>query len=126
MCAQGNGHINLPIADGYVGNQKARVLRNSGSTGVLVNTDFVSPRQNTGQYAALLMVDRSMVAAPVAKIDVDTPFFTGEVDALCLDSMVRDLIIGKLRGAKCPKEVAEGASELAEDVMAQNEPAVDT
>ena len=37
---------------------------------------------------------------PIAKIDVDTPYFKGQVEAQCLPNGVYDLIIGNVPGAR--------------------------
>lgn len=40
----------------------------------------------------------------MARIDVDTPYFTGSVDAWCFDSPSYDLILGNIRGVRKPHE----------------------
>ena len=122
LCSLGIGHGNLPLATGFIGNQNVSVLRDTGCTGVLVKKDFVSPRQYTGQYAAFQMVDGSMMAAPIARISVDTPYLVGEVNALCLTSMVCDLIIGNVSGAGDPQKVTQEPSVGPEAVKAHVEP----
>nr|KAG5685575.1 hypothetical protein BaRGS_009790 [Batillaria attramentaria] len=37
---------------------------------------------------------------PLAKINVSTPYLTGEVKALCVETPVYDLIIGNVKGAR--------------------------
>ena len=37
---------------------------------------------------------------PIAKIDIDTPYLKGQVEAQCLPDAVYDLIIGNVPGAR--------------------------
>ncbi len=46
-------------------------------------------------------------SVPVALIKVDTPFFVGEVEALCMDTPLYDLIIGNIPGAFDPQKPNE-------------------
>ena len=41
-----------------------------------------------------------MVRAPVALINIDTPYLSGEVEAMCLRDAIYDLIIGNVPGAR--------------------------
>ena len=83
------------------------VLRDTGCTSVLVKRNFVNPDQYTGKYAVLRMVDNSMKAVPTATIHVDTPYYTGDVEAMCMPDVVCDLIIGNVEGAKDPGDLKE-------------------
>ena len=49
------------------------------------------------------MADGSIVSAPVAKVSIDTPYFAGEVEALCLAKPVFDLyILGNIANVRAP------------------------
>ena len=39
---------------------------------------------------------------PVARINIDCPFFRGSTDALCIDDPAHDLVIGNIEGSKFP------------------------
>ena len=41
-----------------------------------------------------MMLDRTMIKVPVARCTIRTPWLSGEVTAMCLDSPVYDLIVG--------------------------------
>ena len=45
------------------------------------------------------MIDGTVRTAPVAKVAITSPFFTGEVNAICIDKPLCDVIIGLIKGA---------------------------
>ena len=47
-----------------------------------------------------MTVDRTIKRASMAKVEVDTPFYVGTVEALCLQDPLFDLIIGNVPGAR--------------------------
>lgn len=89
----------LPILCGMMNGRYVTVLRDTGCTTVIVRKCLVEPHQFTGVSKHFRMVDGSVREANVANIVVDTPFFSGEVDALCLDNPTCDVIIGNVTGA---------------------------
>ena len=89
---------NLPLMKGLIGDQVGTVLRDTGSTGVMVKADLVHPSQFTGRNQKLMMVNSRLEEFPVAWIQVDTPVFSGYVQALCLPNPIYDLVIGHIPG----------------------------
>ena len=89
---------NLPLMKGLIGDQVVTVLRDIGSTGVMVKADLVHPSQFTGRNKKLMMVNSRLEEFPVAGIQVDTPVFSGYVQALCLPNPIYDLVIGNIPG----------------------------
>jgi len=67
---------------------------------MVVKTDLVSEDQFTGDYNVMLLIDNTARKVPIAKIDVDTPYLKGQVEAQCLPNAVYDLIIGNVPGAR--------------------------
>ena len=63
---------------------------------------FVGEGQYTGKYVPLRMVDNSRKAVLTAKMCVEIPYRTGEVETMYMPD-VCDLIIGNIYGAKSPK-----------------------
>ena len=45
-------------------------------------------------------MDHTIKRAPLARVDVDKPFYDGTVEALCLKDPLFDLIIGNVPGAR--------------------------
>ncbi|WP_353803948.1 hypothetical protein, partial [Acinetobacter baumannii] len=95
---------NMPVSKGRVGNHKVTVLRDSGCSGVIVREDLIAKEQFTGDSKWTLMADSKCVKAPVAKIQVSTPFYIGEVEAVCLKKPLYDLMIGNIDGARRPDD----------------------
>jgi len=91
---------NLPMSDGYIGNVKVRVLRDSGCSSAAVKRDLVQPEQMTGKVHICKLFDSSLRQYPIARIHVDTPYYTGEVEAMVVKKPICDLIIGNIPGAR--------------------------
>ena len=93
---------NMPVTDGYVGDTKVRVLRDTGCSGAVVKSNLVSENQLTGQYKSCILIDGTVRRFPVATIRVDTPFYTGKISALCMKEPVYDLVLGNIDGVRHP------------------------
>ena len=52
----------------------------------------------------MMTVNRTLIRAPMARIEVDTPFNTGTVEAMCMKDPLFDLIIGNVPGARNPND----------------------
>ena len=78
------GMEGMPVVTGKVGDQCIKVLRDTGCNGVIIRRDFVSQEELTEHEGYMMTVDRTLKKAAMARIKVDTPYFVGEVDALCL------------------------------------------
>ena len=89
---------NLPLMKGWMGGQDITVLRDTGSTGVMIRAELVDPSQYTGRNQRLMSITSRMEEFPVAWIQIDTPVFVGYVQALCLPNPMCDLIIGNIPG----------------------------
>ena len=60
----------------------------------------MSKDQFTGDLDVILLIDKTARKVPIAKIDVDTPYLKGQVEAQCLPDAVYDLIVGNVQGAR--------------------------
>ena len=103
-CEIQNSKDKLPLVNGKVGGRSAEVLRETGCTGVIVKKDLVSQDQLCGTNEYAMAFDRSVIRAPIAKIRVDTPYYMGEVNALCFREPICELIIGNISGAREPDD----------------------
>ena len=90
----------MPVVKGRVGEKPVDVLRDTGCSGIVVKRDLVSEDQFTGERHVMLLIDNTARKVPIAKIDVDTPYLKGQVEAQCLPDAVYDLIIGNVPGAR--------------------------
>ena len=92
----------LPTAVGTVNGKEVRVLRDTGSTGVVVRRSLVSDGQMLNKQSGVTLINNYNQRCPVARINIDCPFFRGSTDALCIDDPAHDLVIGNIEGSKFP------------------------
>ena len=62
--------------------------------------ELVSNEQFTGDFNCMLLIDNTVRKVPIARITVNTPYLSGEVEAQCLPDAIYDLIIGNVPGAR--------------------------
>ncbi len=111
----------LPVADGLLNGQVVTVMRDTGCTGVVVRKSLVNPDQFLGRVAACMLVDKRRVNdIPMAKLTIDTPFFKGETEALCMDETMYDITIGNIDGSQLPVlSDFQGATSQAVETRSQ-------
>jgi len=90
------------VVDGRVGKQHVKLLRDSGCEGVVIKRSLVKESQLTGEVRTCLLIDRTVRRFPIAKIDIDTPYFVGEVSAMCVVNPVYSLVLGEIQGVREP------------------------
>ena len=94
----------MPVVKGKIGDKTVNVLRDTGCSGIVVKKELVAVEQYTGDFSCMLLIDNSVRKVPIARITVDTPYLSGEVDVQCLPDAIYDLIIGNVPGARSPDE----------------------
>ncbi|XP_006812686.1 uncharacterized protein LOC100374860 [Saccoglossus kowalevskii] len=94
--------ISMPIAVGTVNGHKVSVLRDTGCSGVTVRTSLVHPSQMSDEEGTCILIDGSRIRTGIAELEVQTPYYTGPVRALCFKSPIWDLVIGNIEGAREP------------------------
>ena len=92
----------LPTAIGTVNGKEIRVLRDTGCTWVVVRRSLVSDGQMLNKQSGVTLINNYKQKCPVARINIDCPFFRGTTDALCIDDPAHDLVIGNIEGSKFP------------------------
>ena len=92
----------LPTAIGTVNGKEIRVLRDTGCTGVVVRRSLVSDGQMLNKQSGVTLINNYKQRCPMARINIDSPFFRGSTDALCIDDPAHDLVIGNIEGSKFP------------------------
>ena len=92
----------LPTAIGTVNGKEVRVLRDTGCTGVVVRRSLVSDGQMLNKQSGVTLINTYKQRCPMARINIDSPFFRGTTDALCIDDPAHDLVIGNIEGSKFP------------------------
>ncbi|XP_072179686.1 uncharacterized protein [Diadema setosum] len=92
----------MPVVIGAVGGKRATVLRDSGCSSAVIREDLVDKSQLTGEENTCVLIDGTVRKLPIAMINVDTPYFTGSIEALCMKTPLYDLILGNLEGVRAP------------------------
>jgi len=82
-----------PICCGRINDIDVDVMRDSGSKSCVVRTDLVREKQKTGTTSLCMLIDGTVRRYPTAIIELDTPYLSGGVQALCMDDPVNDVII---------------------------------
>ena len=111
----------MPVVYGFVkGHQDpVKVLRDTGCSGAVIHARLCSEGEYTGTYKSAVMIDGSIIQAPVVQKSVDTPYFVGQVKAMAMKAPVYDLVIGNLEGARPaenPDEAWKPVQQASEDV----------
>ena len=92
----------MPVQYGKIGTKRVSTLRDTGCSGVVVRSSFVLPEQYTGKSHICILIDGSSKKVPMARIHIDTPYYVGMVDAMCMEAPIYDLIVGNVKGARDP------------------------
>ena len=108
----------MPVVKGRVGENPVDVLRDTGCSGIVVKRDLVSEDQFTGDFNVMLLIDNTARKVPIAKIDVDTPYLKGQVEAQCLPDAVYDLIIGNVPDARAADDPDPGWQDHVQEACA--------
>ena len=94
----------MPIVDGFLGDSKVKVLRDTGSSCCVVRSTLVRDDQLTGEFRQCKLIDGTEREFEVAVVQVDTPYFRGELKCLVMANPLWDLIIGNVPGARKPDD----------------------
>ena len=90
----------MPVVKGRVAGKSVNVLRDTGCSGIVVKKNLVTEDQYTGYFSFMLLIGNTVKKVPIARITVDSPYLSGEVEARCLPDAIYDLIIGKVSGVR--------------------------
>ncbi len=90
----------LITAQGKVNGIETTTMRDNGCTSVVVKGELVSKEQYTGRKKQCRLIDGTIRIFPTAVIQVDCPFFVGNVEAVIMPEPIFDLIIGNVVGAR--------------------------
>ena len=93
---------NLPLVIGSCNGKDVRILRDTGSTAVLVKSSLVNPVDiDETNMVRLKFADGSESQAKNAVIDLNCVFMCGRVEAVCLPNLPFDVLVGNVDGAAC-------------------------
>ena len=94
----------MPVSQGKVNGHIVTILRDTGCSGVVIKRDLVRDSQFNGKSQLCILIDGTKLPAPVANVFIDTPYYTGNVEAWCMENPVYELIVGNIEGARLPGE----------------------
>ena len=89
---------------GRIGEETVTTLRDTGCSGAVVKQKFVKESQYTGRYSHMLLADNTLRKAPIVRINVRTPYYCGDIEAISPPDAVYDWIIGNIEGARAPND----------------------
>ena len=72
----------LPPCRDFVGNHLVEVLRDTGCNSAAVRKDLINEIQLSGRISSCVLMDDMLRQFPMATAVVDTPYNTGEVEAM--------------------------------------------
>ena len=92
----------LPTARGTVNGKEVIAMRDTGCTGCVIRSSLVSNDHFLGKASDVTLINETTQRYPLALIDIDCPFFSGQTEALCMDNTLYDVVIGNIDGSKLP------------------------
>jgi len=78
-CLSQDKPCQMPVVDGIVKGKLVTVLRDTGCSTVVVRRSLIPDEKLTGLEERCILIDGSIRQTPVARIEVDTPYFPGAV-----------------------------------------------
>ena len=102
------------VGQGVINGTQVRAMRDSGCSTVVVKKGLVRPEQFTGHQQTCILIDGTVRRVPLARLEVETPFFIGTVHASCMENPLYDVIIGNIPGAKTLEESQKAVAEITE------------
>ena len=92
----------IPVVEGRICGRtgSVMVLRDTGCSGGIVRRSMCSEDSFTGETRTCVMINGDTFTAPVVHIMVDTPYFTGQFNALAVEKPVYDIVVGNIPGAR--------------------------
>ena len=88
----------LTTCEGRCNGEKVDILLDTGCSTIGVHKRFVKRNQMTGEIKNCIGFGGESLCYPVAKVHIESPYFTGEVKACVLECPSYDVILGKFNG----------------------------
>ncbi|KAL8611041.1 hypothetical protein ACOMHN_042657 [Nucella lapillus] len=105
--------VSSPVKEGWIGKRRVRVLRDTGCSCGVVRAALIKEEDLTGQVQQCTLIDGTKREFPVAEVLVHTPYFSGNLSAMVMESPIYDLVIGNIPGARDPGGPAQLTAESA-------------
>ena len=104
------------MAEGILNGCKVKVLRDSGSSELVVAKKFVHNSQFTGHEKEIVFLDQSTCKVDEAIVNLDCPFLRGTVKVSVMEDPLFDVIIGNVPGVV---NVSDDSKKVCEEVSIQ-------
>ena len=98
--------LNLPVVKSLVGDKTANILRDTSCEGVVVGRRLFEDSQLTGKCRLIVRIDNTVLLAEKARIQVKTPYLSGDVESSRIPEAICDLVVGNVPGARNPDDPA--------------------
>ena len=56
-----------------------------------------------------VLIDRTVRKLPIGRVNVDTPYYKGELESMCMKAPIYDLVIGNIPRSRGLEEVDQDA-----------------
>ena len=96
----------MPVRSGRIEGHESdvTVLRDTGCSGVCIRKDLVPPSAFLVQDQQCKLIDGTIRTFPLASVFIDTPFYKGRVEAMVMDNLLYDIVVGQITGAREPND----------------------
>ncbi|KAK7097274.1 hypothetical protein V1264_004279 [Littorina saxatilis] len=88
----------IQTCEGTLNGSEVTVMLDSGCSTVGVRKSLVRDDQFTGKVQVCRQFSGDLVRLPIAIVSLDTPYFSGSVEACVIDNPVCDVILGRIQG----------------------------
>ena len=96
--------LNLPVVKSLDGDKTVIILRDTSCEGVVVGRRLFEASQLTGKCRLIVRTDNTVLLAEKARIQVKTPYLSGDVESSRIPEAICDLVVGNVPGARNPDD----------------------
>lgn len=89
----------MPVVRGTVCGVEGTTLRDTGCSTVVVRKNLVPSSKFTGKSCLVRLANCVVERYPLAQVDIECPYYTGTVYAICMEEPIYDVLIGNIPGA---------------------------
>ncbi|KAK3888524.1 hypothetical protein Pcinc_007439 [Petrolisthes cinctipes] len=113
----------MPVVRGTVCGAEVTILRDTGCRTIVVRKSLVPASKFTGRNCSVRLANCVVERYPLAQVHIECPYFTGTVNAVCMEEPIYDVLIGNVPGALPLQEMYStpeaGVSAVATRAAAQ-------
>ena len=96
--SENNNNVNMKafVCQGLVNGNEVQFLRDTGCTTAAVKKSLVEDHQFTGNETLCTLIDGTVMKYPLARIHINTPYYVGTIDVMCMDRPIYDFVLGNV------------------------------